>query len=132
MICPAWAEWDLSLLKYDIDYQVEILGIEEYENQDFENNPNIETVQAAKDELLVRLTDDQDLEVIFDIAEAYQMELLRRYRVSAPSFRIRFIQDIELDWTLEEVWIALLKDERVYCVSPNVIADLDSEVAGPD
>lgn len=113
-------EVDLSVLKYDIDLQIEILGIEEYENMDLELNPTIKTVEAAKDELLVRLEDDQDLEVILDIAEEYQMEVLRRFLPDTPSFRLRF-QDIELDWTLEEVWVELLEDKRIYCVGPNAI-----------
>lgn len=120
---PVWTERDLSLLEYDIDYQVGILGVEEYQNMDLKNNPNVETVKAAKDELLVCLADDQELEVIFDIAEKYHMEILQRVIPDAPLFHLRFIQH-RRHKSLEKVWAALLKDERVKYVEPNFIMEL--------
>ncbi len=117
-------EVDLSVLEYDIDIIIEILGIEEYKNMDLELNPTIKTIEAAKDELLVRLEDDQPVEIILDIAAGYQMEVLRRSLPDTPLFHLRFIQDIELDWTLEEVWLELLGDERIYYVEPNAILEL--------
>lgn len=117
-------ERDLSVLKFDLDRKIDTLGVEVYRNINVEFYGEPEEVHAFRDELKVRLKDDQDLEVIFDIAEEYQMEVLERYREDTPSFRLRFIQGQE-HLPFEEVWTKLFyHDHRVESVCPNFAFEL--------
>ena len=131
-----------------------IVGIATYTNINKEKYSDIDTIEAAEGELLVRLNDYTPTYEIAKIAEQYNMEILTKYRDSKPSYRLRFsylnpnpsipttnpnqlptktepltIQQLDTNqitntYTLEDIWRELDSDPRVYCVGLNAVVEL--------
>ena len=81
---------NLLVPEYDIDYQVAEADIETYNNINKDKYGDVDEIEAAKGELLVRLKDYVPLYEIASIAAKYDMDILERYRYDKPSYRLRF------------------------------------------
>jgi len=103
-------------LRYDLNTRIPILGESTYTDPD-----TGQSIEAATDELLIQLADEQPIESIFEISDDYNLEIIRRFSSRYPSFRIR----INPDSDLEEVWRELEGDSRIKIVEPNFILNLD-------
>lgn len=122
----------VPMLEYDINLQIPIEGLEQYKNINQDKYGKVDTIEAAKGELLVRLADGAPLYEIAKIAKQYNMDILRRYRKNYPSFRLRLSSLSKIptttfnasiidksDGTLENIWRQLDKDLRIFSVGLN-------------
>ena len=81
---------NLLIPEYDVDYNVATAGIETYNNINKDKYGDVDEIEAAKGEILVRLNDNVPLYEIANIAAKYDMDILDRYRKDKPSYRLRF------------------------------------------
>lgn len=136
---------------YNINLQIPIAGTMLYQNINQNKYGKVDSILAAKGELLIRLKDNVPLDEIALIAHQYNMDILERYRQSAPSFRLRLSEvsptiptqedtnptsttqstsDTNIwdsanppksDGRLEQIWQELDPDSRIFSVAPNAI-----------
>ncbi|MFC1656473.1 S8 family serine peptidase [Patescibacteria group bacterium] len=92
--------------EYNLDNQIDIEGTELYQNINKDKYGDVDTIEAAKGELLIRLNDNTPLYEIAIIANQYNMDILKRYRKDKPSFRLRLssvtTEETEPESTQEE------------------------------
>ncbi|MBU1092097.1 S8 family serine peptidase [Patescibacteria group bacterium] len=151
----------MGVPEYNINYTVAISGVETYQNINKDKYGNVDQIEAAEGELLIRLKDRIPTYEIATIASKYNMEVLEKYRENKPSYRLRFsylktpdqlqldasldrsqisepigIQEIApnevFDKTLEQIWQELDADPRVYCVGLNSMSYPDYWPNDPD
>lgn len=142
---------------FNLDNQVATEGTELYQNINKEKYGDINSIKAAKGELLITLKPETPLYEIAIIANQYNMDILERFEEENPSFRLRLssvtqeepteeISVIDInqtdfenedtipksDGTLETIWEELDNNPNIEYAELNAVGYLSSTPWGEE